>query len=98
MASDDTPLVTSRQILVDYATQISTLPAETFKEVANFALDKLQPRIVAFEEQVSLIRERLATIYEKEEDSKKAAQVLIGIPLEGQRYEIMLLTCTMQHY
>jgi COP9 signalosome complex subunit 4 len=32
-----------------------------------------------------MIRERLAAIYEQEEDAKKAAQVLIGIPLEGQR-------------
>lgn len=86
MVGDDTPLVTSRQILLDYATHIATLPAAEFKDIATFSLEKLQPRIVAFEEQVSMIRERLAAIYEQEEDSKKAAQTLIGIPLEGQRY------------
>lgn len=36
--------------------------------------------------QVASIRQHLATIYEKEEDWRNAAQVLVGIPLEtGQK-------------
>lgn len=37
--------------------------------------------------QVASIRQHLASIYEKEEDWRNAAQVLVGIPLEtGQKY------------
>jgi len=49
-------------------------------------LDRIQPRVVAFEEQVSLIRMNLSILYEAEEEWKDAARVLQGIPLDtGQR-------------
>lgn len=39
-----------------------------------------------FSLQVASIRQHLASIYEKEEDWRNAAQVLVGIPLEtGQK-------------
>jgi COP9 signalosome complex subunit 4 len=53
---------------------------------AHFALEKIQPRVVAFEEQVSVIRVNLAKLYEGEEEWKEAAKILIAIPLDtGQR-------------
>lgn len=59
---------------------ISTIPA-------HYALEKIQPRVVAFEEQVSVIRVDLAKLYEDEEEWKEAAKILIAIPLDsGQRY------------
>ena len=49
---------------------------------------QVQPRVISFEEQVSNIRQHLAEIYEKEQNWKAAAKVLVGIPLEtGQKYE-----------
>ena len=39
--------------------------------------------MVSFEEQVSVIREELANVYEKEEDWAKAAKMLAGIPLDS---------------
>lgn len=48
--------------------------------VATFAVDFIVL-------QVASIRQHLASIYEKEEDWRNAAQVLVGIPLEtGQKY------------
>lgn len=50
--------------------------------------------------QVASIRQHLASIYEKEEDWRNAAQVLVGIPLEtGQKYVHpvcgFICTCTL---
>mmetsp|Transcript_10613 Transcript_10613/g.11671 ORF Transcript_10613/g.11671 Transcript_10613/m.11671 type:complete len:396 (-) Transcript_10613:44-1231(-) len=85
LANESTPLVISRQVLGEYSEDISTLPAELHKDLATYSLDVLDKRIVAFEEQVSVIRERLAKVYEDEEDFKEAAIILSGIPLDGQR-------------
>jgi len=86
LADEDTPLVISRQLLSEYADGLAKLPAELHKEVAEYSLSKLEGRVVAFEEQVSTIREKLADIYEGQDEHLKAAQVLKGIPLEsGQR-------------
>jgi len=57
------------------------LEDELHKEIAVYSLSKLQPR-VAFEEQVSTIRENLANVYEAEEDWAKAAKCLSDIPLD----------------
>lgn len=45
------------------------------QEVATFALDRMQPRVVSFEEQIALVRESLAKVHEKEESWSTAAQV-----------------------
>jgi len=56
------------------------------KEIGHYALDKIQPRVVAFEEQVAIIRVDLAKLYENEEEWREAAKILIAIPLDtGQR-------------
>ena len=48
-------------------------------------MDKLQPRVVSFEEQVTTLREHLASLLEQEEDWSRAAQTLAGIDLDSGR-------------
>lgn len=47
---------------------------------------QVQPRVISFEEQVASIRQHLSAIYERNQDWRQAANVLVGIPLEtGQK-------------
>ncbi|XP_009324322.1 PREDICTED: COP9 signalosome complex subunit 4 [Pygoscelis adeliae] len=86
MVNENVSLVISRQLLTDFCTHLPSLPDITAKEIYHFTLEKIQPRVISFEEQVASIRQHLASIYEKEEDWRNAAQVLVGIPLEtGQK-------------
>jgi len=79
-------LVVSRQLLSDISKHLNDMDDATIKNVAYFTLEKLQPRLISFEEQVSTIRQKLATVYEKEHLWKEAAIALVGIPLEtGQK-------------
>ena len=50
---------------------------------ARSALERIQPRVVSYEEPVTTIREQLAATLEREEDWAKAAQVLAGIDLDS---------------
>lgn len=78
----------------EVAVHLSKLPDEVSAEISHFTLDKVQPRVISFEEQVSNIRQHLAQIYERQEDWKKAANVLVGIPLEtGQKYYDSMYIC-----
>ena len=54
-------------------------------------LDKLQPRVVSFEEQVTTLREHLASLLEGEEDWSTAAQTLAGIDLDSGMIVVSLL-------
>lgn len=84
-------LVISRQILTDVSTQLTYLPDAVSKAVSHFTLEKVQPRVISFEEQVANIRQHLAEIYEREQNWREAANVLVGIPLEtGQKYVFQL--------
>ncbi|KAJ1060927.1 hypothetical protein K5549_002214 [Capra hircus] len=86
VVNENVSLVISRQLLTDFCTHLPNLPDSTAKEIYHFTLEKIQPRVISFEEQVASIRQHLASIYEKEEDWRNAAQVLVGIPLEtGQK-------------
>lgn len=79
-------LVISRQILSEVATQLTKLPDDVSSVISHFTLEKVQPRVISFEEQVANIRQHLADIYERQENWKEAANVLVGIPLEtGQK-------------
>ncbi len=53
-------------------------------------LDRIQPRVVSYEEQVTTVREHLASLLEKEEDWSKAAQTLAGIDLDSGKPVILL--------
>lgn len=83
MLTDDVPLVVSRQVLQHFATDFRQLPGDAVKAVGTHALDRIQPRVVSFEEQVSIIRETLAALFETEEDWSRAAQTLAGIDLDS---------------
>lgn len=80
-------LVISRQILSEISSYLPKLGDEAGKSVCSFALTKIQPRVISFEEQVAAMRQHLADIYEREQCWREAANVLVGIPLEtGQKY------------
>ncbi|XP_058077359.1 COP9 signalosome complex subunit 4 isoform X1 [Magnolia sinica] len=83
MVSDDVPLVVSRQLLQTFAQELGRLEPDTQKEIAHYALAQIQPRVVSFEEQVLVIREKLAELYESEQQWSKAAQMLSGIDLDS---------------
>lgn len=62
--SDDVPLVVSRQLLQSFAQELGRLEPETQKEIAQFTLTQIQPRVVSFEEQVCfLFRVHLQLLY-----------------------------------
>ncbi|XP_042395756.1 COP9 signalosome complex subunit 4-like isoform X1 [Zingiber officinale] len=83
MVSDEVPLVVSRQLLQTFAQELGRLEADIQKEIAHYALAQIQPRVVSFEEQVLIIREKLAELYESEQQWSKAAQMLSGIDLDS---------------
>lgn len=86
MASNDTPPVVSRPAMQEFARRITTeLSASQLKSVALDALEAMQERIVSFEEPATLIREKLAQVYEDEEQWSDAAKILKGISLDGAR-------------
>jgi COP9 signalosome complex subunit 4 len=81
---DATGLVVSRQLLLDVAQALGVrVPAEDARPLLVAVLDRVQPRLVIYEEQVSVLRETLATLYERTEEWTEAAKVLIGIPLDS---------------
>merc|ERR1712020_844289 len=86
IVNENVSLVISRQLLSEVATQLTKVEDSISKAVSHYTLDIVQPRVISFEDQVGLIRQHLADIYEKEQNWKQAAQVLVGIPLEtGQK-------------
>uniref|UniRef100_A0A1B6CDI1 COP9 signalosome complex subunit 4 n=1 Tax=Clastoptera arizonana TaxID=38151 RepID=A0A1B6CDI1_9HEMI len=86
IVNENVSLVISRQILTDISNQLIVLPDSISKAVSHYTLEKVQPRVISFEEQVASIRQHLASIYEREQNWKEAANVLVGIPLEtGQK-------------
>lgn len=52
VANENVSLVISRQILSEFCGQLGDLPDAVSKEVAHYTLEKVQPRVVSFEEQV----------------------------------------------
>lgn len=86
IVNENVSLVISRQILTDISNKLVVLPDDISKAVSHYTLDKVQPRVISFEEQVASIRQHLASIYEREQNWRDAANVLVGIPLEtGQK-------------
>ena len=89
---ESTGLLVSRQLLSDFANALETeigkprdartISSEIFKQICYFALEAVQPRVVSFEDQVTVIRRALAQQLEMEENWREAASVLMGIPLE----------------
>ncbi|KAK2152137.1 hypothetical protein LSH36_339g07021 [Paralvinella palmiformis] len=82
LVNENVSLVISRQILSEFTNKLSSLPDDVAKEVCHYTLEKIQPRVISFEEQVASIRQHLACIYEREQKWKESAKILVGIPLE----------------
>ncbi|XP_011190651.1 COP9 signalosome complex subunit 4 [Zeugodacus cucurbitae] len=86
IVNEHVSLVISRQILNDVSNSLCKLSDEISRQVSHFTLEKVQPRVISFEEQVAGIRQHLADIYERNQLWRDAANVLVGIPLEtGQK-------------
>ncbi len=79
---------------------MTKLTIEESKTIAIYALDKIQPRAISFEDQVTFYRQFLSEIYEKEGDFKKAANILSGIPLETSQKFVFNQFCyyRQQHF
>lgn len=54
VVNENVSLVISRQLLTDVGSNLTKLPDDVSKVVSHFTLDKVQPRVVSFEEQVCL--------------------------------------------
>lgn len=86
MMNENVSQMVSRQLLTDFCTRLPQMDDVLCKEVSLFALERVQPRVISFEEQSALIRQHLASIYEKEESWREAALMLVGIPIDsGQK-------------
>ncbi|XP_040583894.1 COP9 signalosome complex subunit 4 [Lepeophtheirus salmonis] len=80
-------MVISRQLLSEVGTHLTSMQDSVSKAVSHHTLNVIQPRIISFEDQISAIRQHLADIYEREQNWREAADVLVGIPLEsGQKH------------
>jgi len=87
--SENVGVVTSRPVLSECVAAIHKIASvEIKKTVYVFALEKLRPKIISFEEQDCNIREVLADIYEGEEENGEAAKVLQGIQLNPHQRQI----------
>nr|CAB3232900.1 COP9 signalosome subunit 4 [Phallusia mammillata] len=86
MMNEKVSQMVSRQLLSDFCANLPQIGNEACKEVSLFTLERIQPRVISFEEQVAQIRQHLATIFEHEEKWRDAALMLVGIPIEsGQK-------------
>eukprot|EP00033_Pygsuia_biforma_P003072 GCRY01003377.1.p1 GENE.GCRY01003377.1~~GCRY01003377.1.p1 ORF type:complete len:395 (+),score=104.47 GCRY01003377.1:124-1308(+) len=80
---DEVALVFSRSFFRFIAESLPSFSDSLHKELAAYILEKTLPRLVSFENEVSLIRENYADIFEKEERWSEAAKTLAGIPLDS---------------
>ena len=80
-------IVSAKALLSSFAERISEIRDEDVaKAVCQFALAKIQGRIVSFEEQATQIRLALATVLESQHECRASAEVLCGIPMDsGQK-------------
>jgi hypothetical protein len=53
VVNENVSLVVSRQILTDFCSHLNKLPDQEAKDVSHYTLEKIQPRVISFEEQVS---------------------------------------------
>ncbi|KAF7726476.1 COP9 signalosome complex subunit 4 [Apophysomyces ossiformis] len=82
---DQVGLVIARQLLTEFMGILDAriTDREIQKDIVLFAIERAQLRAVSFEEQLSQLREKLASIYEAQEDFLEAAKILQGIPLDS---------------
>ena len=82
---DDVPLWVSRAVLLSFACGLRRInDAEMYKDVAHYALERLQPAgAVLLEDHIEIIRRDLAKVYEGEGRLTEAAACLKEINVEG---------------
>ncbi|KZO97975.1 hypothetical protein CALVIDRAFT_512513 [Calocera viscosa TUFC12733] len=61
----------------------ATADREKKKDLIRGALEKIQARLVTFDEYASQLREQLATLFEQEEEWSDAARVLMGMTFDS---------------
>eukprot|EP00051_Salpingoeca_urceolata_P011840 m.147136 g.147136 ORF g.147136 m.147136 type:complete len:417 (-) comp17277_c0_seq2:3027-4277(-) len=95
MVHDDAVVpVVSRQMLTEFAeavqlavtaivsAQPGTITGESLRDLTAYAIEQIQPRMVSFEEQITVLRRGLSKLYEHREDWRTAATVLAMVPLD----------------
>ncbi|XP_075260586.1 COP9 signalosome complex subunit 4-like [Convolutriloba macropyga] len=86
LVNEDMSVVTSRQQLSELVNCLQAVDNVLIvKSVGLYALEKMQPRVLSFEDQVASLRQHLASIYEKEHNWRQAASILVGIKFDGQK-------------
>ncbi|XP_063720578.1 COP9 signalosome complex subunit 4-like [Symsagittifera roscoffensis] len=86
LVNEDMSVVTSRQQLTELVNSLQQLSSvDVVKGVGLYALDRMQPRVLSFEDQVASLRQYMATVYEKEHNWRQAASILVGIKFDGQK-------------
>jgi COP9 signalosome complex subunit 4 len=80
-------IVNSKSLLSAFAESIPGIRDDgVARSVSEFALVRIQGRIVSFEEQATQIRLALATVLERQQEFRASAEALCGIPMEsGQK-------------
>lgn len=56
VAHDSMSLMISRSLLTHFCNELSKLPDVISKRISDYTLEKLQPRVISFEEQVGYMR------------------------------------------
>jgi len=89
LLSDNINIVTSRPVLVEFLTAVSSIPSAAVRKSAYvYTLEKLRPKIISFEEQDCNIRLALADIYENDDENGEAAKVLQAIELNPHQRQV----------
>lgn len=78
IVNENVSLVISRQLLSEAAKAVSLQPSGLSKDLCHFILERVQPRVVSFEEQICWIRQHLSSLYENQHMWREAAQVLVS--------------------
>lgn len=86
ISAESTSVMIARPCSLLFVDFISKAPQR--KELYQNVIEALSPRLVSFEESVSLAREQLAMIYESELLFVDAAKQLIAIPLESGHRQV----------
>ena len=78
IVNESVSLHISRQLLAEAIAAISQQPPDISKDLCHSTLERVQPRVVSFEEQICTIRQHLSSLYETEQMWREAAQVLVS--------------------
>ncbi|KAL9910894.1 COP9 signalosome complex subunit 4-like [Glossina fuscipes fuscipes] len=82
MVSRRIKLSVSRPVLNEVVSRLANLPDRVAFDLCKFALVRLQPRIICFEEHVCGILQHIGTIMERFHMYRQAAETLLTVPLE----------------